>query len=284
MIEIGCCAFLFCKRSVDDGLRLVADLGFRCADVSAADIGEKAQVDQMEAAARPLELGREARQAAARHDVRLEELFLCPVFVDGQRVEVNHPDSGLRQRVLEQFRRICDYAAQAGFRSVMGVPGTPQTGSSPEQDWGYSVETLTQMVNIARSAGVRLNVEPHVGSIIQDPRLAVKLAQDVPGLTYTLDYSHFISLGFKEAEVFPLHAYTAHMHARQAKLGSGGCVVEEGTIDFHAIIRQLWAAQWKGVIAMEYFAGRVTPLRHSGAFQNLVLAYQLEKLCEDKKG
>jgi sugar phosphate isomerase/epimerase len=280
MIKLGCCAFLSGPRSVEDGLRLVADLGFRYADVSAADIGEKAQVDQQEAAARPQELGRLARQAADRHELALEELFICPVFVDGQRVEVNSPDATLRTRVLDQFTRICAYAAEAGFKSVMGVPGTPQQGNSPQQNWDYSVEMLTRMVAIARQQGVRLNVEPHVGSIIQDPRLAVKLAQDAPGLTYTLDYSHFISLGYKEADVFPLHAYAAHMHARQARPGAGGCVVAEGTIDFPAIVKQLQAANWDGVIAMEYFAGRVLPLRNSGALQNLVLAYQLDQLIE----
>jgi sugar phosphate isomerase/epimerase len=137
---------------------------------------------------------------------------------------------------------------------------------------------LTKMVEIATGRGVHLNVEPHVGSIVQDPHLALELAQEVPGLTYTLDYSHFISLGYKEEEVMPLHTHSQHMHARQAKPGAGGCVVAEGTIDFAAIVRRLLAEGWEGIIAMEYFAGREPVLRHSGAFQNVVLAYQLDEL------
>jgi hypothetical protein len=126
MIELGCCAFIFGWRSIEDGLRLVADLGFRRADVSAADIGEKAQVDQQEAAANPSRLGRQARELTARYELVLDELFVCPVFVDGQRVEVNDPDEAKRKTLLSNFDGLCAYAAEAGFQSIMGVPGVPQ--------------------------------------------------------------------------------------------------------------------------------------------------------------
>jgi sugar phosphate isomerase/epimerase len=280
VIELGCCAFIFGRRSLEDGLRLVADLGFRHADVSAADIGDKAQVDQQEAAVHPGRLGRQTRELAARYELALDELFVCPVFVDGQRVEVNDPDEGKRKLLLRNFDRLCAYAAEAGFASIMGVPGVPQEALRPEEAWDLSVEVLSRMVQIASRRGMRLNVEPHAGSIVQDPRLALKLAQEVPGLTYTLDYSHFISLGYKEEDAMPLHACTQHMHARQARPGAGGCVVAEGTIDFAAIVKRLLAEGWEGVIAMEYFAGREPVLRHSGAFQNLVLAYQLDEWIE----
>jgi sugar phosphate isomerase/epimerase len=233
-------------------------------------------VDQQEAAAHPAALGQIARQTAARYELTLEELFICPVFVDGQRVEVNDPDEAKRKTLLTNFANLCAYAAEAGFRSIMGVPGVAQETLKPEEAWEISVEMLTKMVQIASDHGVRLNVEPHTGSIIQDPQLALKLAQEVPGLTYTLDYSHFISLGYKEKEVMPLHVYTWHMHARQAKPGAGGCAVAEGTIDFAVVVRQLMAEGWDGVIAMEYLADPA----HNGVFQNLLLAYQLDELIE----
>jgi len=278
MVELGCCAFIFGRRSVEDGLRLVADLGFRRADVSAADIGEKAQVDQQEAAADPARLGRQAREAAARRELRLDELFVCPVFVDGRRVEVNDPDRESRRRVLESFTGLCDYAAEAGFESIMGVPGVPQEALGPGEAWDLSVEMLGEMVRIASGRGVRLNVEPHVGSIVQEPEKALKLVRDVPGLAYTLDHSHFISLGYTEEDIMPLHGFSRHMHARQARKGSGGCVVAQGAIDFGVVVRDLIAREWEGAMAMEYFAGREEVLHESGAFQNLALAYQLDRI------
>jgi sugar phosphate isomerase/epimerase len=278
MIELGCCAFVFGLRSLDEALRLVSSLGFRHVDVSAADIGPRAQVDQQVAARHPLEEGRRLRQLARRYGLTLDELFLCPIFVNSRRVEANDPDVSKRTRLLEQFRRLCDYAAAAGLKSVMGVPGVPQEGLSPDRAWELSVRTLTHMVDIARGSGVRLNVEPHHGSIVEHPARAVQLALDVPGLTYTLDYAHFAMQAIPESEVFPLHAHTKHMHARQARPGKGGCPIEEGTIDFPAIIADLKTGDWDGVIAMEYFAGIEPVLRHSGAFQNVVLAHQLDQL------
>ena len=165
----------------------------------------------------------------------------------------------------------------------MGVPGVPQEKLTPAAAWDLSVEMLTEMVDIARRSGVRLNVEPHHGSIVQDPSKALRLTRDVPDLTYTLDYAHFAMQSIPEQDVFPLHAYTAHMHARQAKPGSGGCPIEEGTIDFAAIIAALKAGSWDGVIAMEYFAGVEPVLRHSGTFQNVALAYQLDEMDRDRR-
>jgi len=249
-------------------------------DVSAADLGPKAHVDQQEAAARPEECAQRLRELAARHELELEELFLCPVFVDGKRVEVSQSDAARRARLLDQFRRLCVCARAAGFRSVMGVPGTPQPGLSRQQAWTNATDTLRQMVRGAADQGVRLNVEPHTGSLIERPEAALRMAGEVPGLTFTLDYSHFISKGIPQAQVYPLHEHTAHMHARQAKAACGGCAVEDGTIDFGRIIGRLKAAGWDGVIAMEFFGGTGgKPWKEHAIVQNVALAHQLERFA-----
>lgn len=276
MIRVGCCSFIFAKLDLAESLRLCRTLGFSCVDVSAADVGPNAHVDQQAAAADPQRCADRVRDLAAANGLQLEELFLCPIFVDGKRVEVSHPDAAVRARLLEQFRGICAFARAAGFRSVMGVPGTPQQGISVEHSWANATDTLRPMVRIAADAGVRLNVEPHTGSLIERPDAAMRMAAEVPGLTFTLDYSHFVSRDIPQDQVYPLHAHAAHMHARQAKSGSGGCAVEDGTIDFAAIIRHLKTASWDGVIAMELFGG-VGPKdwKQHAVIQNVALAHQL---------
>jgi sugar phosphate isomerase/epimerase len=249
-------------------------------DVSAADIGPGAHVDQEEAAARPEECGRRVRELAQANELELEELFVCPVFVDGRRVEVSHPDAEVRARLLERFDGICAFARAAGFRSVMGVPGTPQPGISLAEAWSNATGTLRAMVRIAADHGVRLNVEPHTRSLIEQPADALALAGEVPGLTFTLDYSHFVSRGIPEEDVYPLHARTAHMHARQARPGSGGCAVEEGTIAYEKLIEELQSRSWDGVIAMELF-GKVgaAPWNGHAVVQNVALAHRLAALA-----
>jgi sugar phosphate isomerase/epimerase len=279
MIRIGCCSFIFGGMGLEDSLRLCSLLGFRSVDVSAADIGPKAHVDQQEAAAKPEEQARRVRALADKYELELEEVFLCPVFVEGKRVEVSHPDAAVRASLLDRFRRLIVFAETAGFRSLMAVPGTPQKNLSPEQAWANACGTLREMVKIAADRGVRLNVEPHTGSLIEQPQAALRMAEETPGLTFTLDYAHFAARAIPQEQVYPLHRYTRHMHARQAKAGAGGCAVTEGTIRFEAILAQLRAADWDGVIAMEYFGGvGAKPWEEHAVIQNAALAHQLASL------
>jgi sugar phosphate isomerase/epimerase len=284
MIRIGCCSFVFGKLTLEESLRLCRTLGFCHVDVSAADIGPKAHVDQQGAAARPEEAARLVRDLAVQNGLALEELFLCPVFVEGKRVEVSHPDAGVRRRLLDQFRGIAAFARAAGFRSIMGVPGTPQGGIGRKEARAHATETLRAMVAIAEDVGVALNVEPHTGSLIEEPEAALRMADEVPGLGFTLDYAHFAQRGILAERVYPLHAHARHMHARQARAGCGGCAVEEGTIDFGAIVEQLRAADWDGVIAMEFFGGiGPKPWKEHAVVQNLVLAHRLDRFVSRPK-
>jgi sugar phosphate isomerase/epimerase len=280
MIRLGCCSFVFGRLGLEESLRLCRTLGFGSVDVSAADVGPNAHVDQQAAAAHPRETAGPLREMASRNGLALEELFLCPVFVDGKRVEVSHPDAGLRRRLLEQFGGIAAFARAAGFRSIMGVPGTPQEDLGREGAWAHATETLRAMVAIAEAAGVALNVEPHTGSLIEEPEAALRMADEVPGLGFTLDYAHFAQRGIPQERVYPLHARTRHMHARQARPGRGGCAVEDGTIDFGAIVERLAASEWDGVIAMEFFGGvGPKPWAEHAVVQNVVLAHRLWRLA-----
>ena len=56
----------------------------------------------------------------------------------------------------------------------------------------------------AANVGVVMSVEAHLGSIIPTPQAARRLLDLVPGLTLTLDYTHFTYQGIPDAEVEPL--------------------------------------------------------------------------------
>lgn len=279
MIKIGCCSFDFGPRTLEDALRLIEDLGFRHVDVSAASPGEGAQVDQLAAVTRPNEIADEIRAAASMYELELEEFFITWIFVDGERVDVNHPDPRLRERLIEQFRGLATCAAKAGFESIMGVPGKFQDELGPEGSWQTAIETLRAMQQIAAEQGVQLHVEPHYGSIVQKPKAALELVEEVPGLRYTLDYSHFAAQGISQEEVAPLHEFTGHMHARQGKRGQPQCPLREGEIDFGPIVQKLKDEGWDGVMAMEYVGRAEGPGSEiNPVFQNVVMAYRLQRL------
>jgi sugar phosphate isomerase/epimerase len=283
-IEIACCSFIFGSLDLEASLRLCRDLGFAAVDVSAAEVGKSAHVDQAQAAAQPAATARDLKALAAAYGLRLEELFLCPVFVAGRRVEVSHPDAALRRRLLENFRSLCVFAAATGFRSVMAVPGTPQTGVEDAAARDTAIATLREMAVAAGDTGVRLHVEPHSGSLFQDPADALALAAAVPDLGFTLDYAHFVSRGIRQEEVYPLHARTGHLHARQARPGRGACAVDEGSIDFAAILERLRAESWRGTIALEFFGGiGPKPWAEHAVIQNVALAERLAGWARGRK-
>jgi sugar phosphate isomerase/epimerase len=277
MIRLGCCSFVLGKP-LEDSLRLVHDLGFRYVDVSASRIGADAHIDQEQAVLDPDRCAATTRALLARYELEPEELFNTRMFVDGERVETNDPNKTRRVRALQSFERLCAYAAQAGFKSIMAVPGVPQEALGETGSWEVAAEMLQTMLSIAHAQGIRFNVEPHTGSILETPAAALAMARAVPGLTYTLDYSHFACLGIPQSEATPLQAYATHMHARQARKGQIYATLADGVIDFPTIIGELRAANWDGVIAMEYLASQPAGIRSNAAVQNALLACQIEAL------
>jgi sugar phosphate isomerase/epimerase len=277
MIRLGCCTFVL-GRGLEDSLRLARDLGFQHVDVSASRIGPAAQVDQDQAVLYPDRLAATTRELLARYGLSPDELFNTRLFVNGKQAEINDPDPSVRAAMLPRFQRLCAFAVQAGFKSIMGVPGTPQPAWGPERAWQTSVEMLRAMCKIARVEGIRFNVEPHTGSILETPSAALAMTRAVPELAYTLDYSHFVSLGYPESEVAPLHAHAAHVHARQASKDHLYATMADGSIDFASIISALRQAEWDGTIAVEYSTANATGLRDNTVVQNVLLACRIEDL------
>ena len=248
MIELGCCAFSF-GVELEDSLRLARYLDFRFVDISAS--GATAQVDPESAAEAPERVGAEMRQMAAKYEVELVELFATTILVDGQAVQVTEPDHGLRDKLVRNFGQLCRFAVAAGFESVMGVPGRHQESLGDSGTWDVAAETLSRMTQVAGGMGIALNVEPSSSSILSTPAAALRMARDVPGLAYTLDYAHYVGQGIPLDEIMPLHASTRHIHAKAARPGLLKSFAHHNAIDFCAVIADLGARGWDGVMSLE---------------------------------
>ncbi len=111
-------------------MQRVKQLGFRYADIGAT--GLTSQVNQLQAAREPARVGAELRALAKSHHIELVELFACSMWIEGAAIDTNHPDAAVRKQILAQFRKLCQCAPEAGFHSVMGVPGRPQSKLSAE--------------------------------------------------------------------------------------------------------------------------------------------------------
>jgi sugar phosphate isomerase/epimerase len=134
----------------------------------------------------------------------------------------------------------------------MVLPGVVNPGQTRAGALAQSARALAELAPIAAEAGVVLTVEPHVHSYLESPALVAELLERVPGLALTLDYAHFVCLGYRQEEVDPLAPRAAHVHLRQARPGALQARLDQGTINFPALLGTLRDCGYSGYLALEY--------------------------------
>jgi sugar phosphate isomerase/epimerase len=250
-MRIGGCTFAFGPKPLEDACRLLRAFGFRIVDLGVC-LGNT-QISPFEASANPETVAGAVNRCL--DDLELER-GECFVLDFGQ--PLNLPDEQVRQATRERFKPLARFARLVGCPSIMLIPGIVHESIGKERSYDLAVMELRVLCQTANDEGVQLNIEPCEPSVVQDPRDAARLCEDVPGLGLTLDYSHFIDPGYAQSEVETLHRFAKHLHARQAAPGKRVETVEKGTIDFGRIISLLKQDNYQGLIAVEYLECDVT--------------------------
>lgn len=195
---------------------------------------------------------------AGRLAERVEEhgLVLADVFpiasMDLVGLAVNHPDGAERARSAAFFRQMLEFARRVGVDGLTILPGMPFADESWDASFERACGELAWRVDEARSAGLRLSVEPHHGSIVETPDTAGRLVEGVPGLELTLDYGHFTVQGIPDAEIEPLLEHTRMMHLRPGREGLVQSRLVDSTIDFERMVDRLAAIGFDGWLAIEF--------------------------------
>jgi sugar phosphate isomerase/epimerase len=165
---------------------------------------------------------------------------------------INHPEAARRHRARDWFRRTLDYAAACGAKHVTTLPGVYFDDENPADSWQRCRDELAWRVEQAEQHRIVFGVEAHVGSIAPNPRVALLLVRGVPGLTLTLDYTHFTRSGLPDSAAEPLIAHASHFHARAARKGRLQTSFQKNTIDYAQVLRALRQADYKGYVGVEY--------------------------------
>ena len=230
-------------------LQLIAMLGFKGVDIGLFEgrshLQPSNQFDQLKRKARQL------RRKAGDLGLEVADIFL-QMDTDFVRHAINHPQAGRRRKVREGFLQALEYACEAGCKHLSILPGARFEGEAHSLSLGRAVDELAWRVERARAHGLVLGVEAHVGSLVPKPGPAADLIRRVPGLTLSLDYTHFARQGIADEEVEPLIQYASNFHVRGARKGRLQDTFERNTIDYARIYQVMRQTEYKGWIEIEY--------------------------------
>ena len=243
-ISLGCHKWSFAKATTLQAAKIIRVLGFE-----RMDIGNAPDLNPMDAALHTEDTVSYLRRVQAEAGLRFIDVF--PQLPQPP----NHPDPEARRLSRERLGAWFDIAERAGLEGITLTPGRYWPGHSAKEDFERAAEEMRWAVSEGQKRGLLVRIEPHVSSVTWTPFLAVQMVQQVPGLTLTLDHSHFIFHDMPYEHIALMHPYGTHWHARQAKPGDICCSTEVGRIDFQRIVRDLQASGYNGTICLEFTPG-----------------------------
>jgi sugar phosphate isomerase/epimerase len=247
--RLACADFTFPLLGHDKVLDLIRLLEF-----DAVDVGLFEGRSHLQPSREFQNVDRSAKRLA--QNVKSRGLAVADVFLqtapDFVAYAVNHPQASRRRKAREWFLKTLDYAAACGARHVSILPGVFFEEEPRSTSWRRTCDELAWRVDQAGSRAIVLGVEAHRGSIAPTPKQAQKLIESVPGLTLTLDYTHFAKIGMPDAAVEPLLRHATHFHARGACKGRLQTSLANNTIDYARILKAMQTHGYRGHIGIEY--------------------------------
>lgn len=214
--KLACADFTFPLLAHDKVLDLIAMLELKGVDIGLFEgrshLWPSREFKNLRRAARSLKkkLGDRGLVAA--------DIFM-QVGEDFAEYAVNHPQTARRRKARDWFGKTLEYAAAVGASHVTGLPGVLFAEESRAGSWNRAIDELAWRVEQARAHKLVYGVEAHIGSLAPRPKTAARLIGDVPGLTLTLDYTHFTKIGLPDGEIEPLVQHASHFHVRGGRKG-----------------------------------------------------------------
>jgi sugar phosphate isomerase/epimerase len=196
-----------------------------------------------------------ARQLKKKLDdqgLQAADIFL-QMDADFVPLAINHPKAERREKARDWFLKALDYAAECGCKHVTALPGVHfETEEDYESSFARTLAELGWRVEQAVKHDVIFGTEAHIGSIVPDPESAKRLVQQVPGLTLTLDYTHFTRIGISDSAIEPLMKYASHFHVRGARKGRLQASFDDNVIDYRRVFEVMQQNSYQGWIGIEY--------------------------------
>lgn len=238
-MEFACHTWAFNDLTLPEALGTIARLGFRC-----VDIGSGPHLNAVKAAADPVHVADEIKQ-----DLQVFNLKLTDVYVMLPRISV--PDEEKRRKDIDLYKSLLPFAKALGTPGITLSPGVAHP-TSDTAAYERTVESLREMVEASQKESLPVSIEPHMDSMAQKPKIALKMLKDVPGLKLTLDWSHLVCQDIFHDDIAALLPHVRHIQIRQAARAQLQTPFERGRIDIPRVVESLLNAQYTGVVCVEY--------------------------------
>jgi sugar phosphate isomerase/epimerase len=248
-MKLACADFAFPLLPHDRVLELIAMLEFDGVDIGLFE--GRSHLWPSREFAGGHRAGRRLRRRLDAAGLAAADVFL-QMAPDFGPLAINHPQAARRRQARDWFGRTLAYAADCGSRHVTTLPGVYFDAESRAASWGRCCDELAWRLEQAAAHGITFAVEAHVGSVAPSPGAAARLVRTVPGLTLTLDYTHFTRRGVPDETVEPLLAQASHFHARGACKGRLQTSLARNTIDYGRIVAALRRFGYRGYLGIEY--------------------------------
>ncbi len=248
-LKLALADYTFGSLQFDQSLHLIKLLGFDQVDLGLNEIEDNLHLVTGEELRDPVENGKRVRERAEKAGLSISDVFMQRgSFMD---TALNHPDPVIREESSQAFKATVQYALACGCSHISIVPGCIFN-----DDYSGSLklasEELKWRCDYAAQHNISTGIEAHVESIVETPQRALALIQMTPGLTLTLDHSHFIRLGATQDEVDQLLPYTSHMHIRNTAKGFLQTIFEESELDYEKLVSRMKACNYSGTVAIEF--------------------------------
>jgi sugar phosphate isomerase/epimerase len=249
-LRLACADFSFPLLEHDKVLDLIAAL-----EMDGIDIGLFERRSHLWPSREFTNLNASAKSLAAKladRSLKPADVFL-QLDPDFAPYAINQPDAARRSHAREQFLRTLEYACDVGSQHVTTLPGVYfQRDESAANSWQRSQSELAWRVEQAKQRGITFSVEAHVGSLAPNPPAAERMVRGVPGLTLTLDYTHFTRIGLPDSSIEPLVPFASHFHVRGAREGRLQAPFKDNTIDYTRVLKTMAASNYSGYLGIEY--------------------------------
>ena len=242
--------FTFPLLSHDNVLQLASMLEFEGLDIGLFEershLWPSREFENVTASARRL------KQKLADQGLQAADIFL-QMNEDFVPYAINHPEAARREKARDWFLKALDYASECDCQHITVLPGVHfEAEEDYEASFNRSVAELSWRVEQVAKHNLIFGTEAHVGSIVPDPESAERLVQQVPGLTLTLDYTHFTRLGMPDTVIEPLMKYASHFHVRGARKGRLQASFDDNVIDYERVFAAMQENNYRGWIGIEY--------------------------------